>query len=133
MKIPKKLGDAIDLAYTLRAIRLEHDRAAEAESKRMKAEEEEINTHIIAQLKASKLDGGRGSICTASWSEDQKPSVKDWAAVYAYIYKHKAFDLLERRIGKLAFKARLENNEKVPGIETFDIPVLHLTKIGEKA
>jgi len=47
------------------------------------------------------------------------PVVKDWDAIYAFIYDHKAFDLLQKRLSTTAWREMHEENIILPGTEEF--------------
>ena len=128
MKFPTKLGACVDLAYTLRAERLEIEKQAEA----VKAKESALKDHIIATFSKADIDGAKGKVASASITRSVKCNVKDWPAVYAYIQKNDAWDLMERRVNNKAYRDRMEGGEAIPGTESFDVVNLSLTKIGVK-
>lgn len=132
MKMPKTLGACVDLAFSLRNARIEKQREYDAEIAEMKRQEEEIKEHIINSFKKSDINGAKGKTATISIVPVIIPQPKDWPAIYAYIKKNDAFDLMERRLHKGAFKDRLENGEKVPGVEVFEKLDISINKIGEK-
>jgi hypothetical protein len=45
-----------------------------------------------------------------------------------YVFKHKAADLLHRRVNQAAWKSRLEAGETIPGVEKVEIPTIHLRR-----
>lgn len=127
-KFPSKLGACVDLAYTLRAERLEIEKQADE----VKAKETALKDHIIATFSKADIDGAKGKVASASISRSVKGNVKDWPGVYKYIEKNDAWDLMERRLNNKAYRDRLEAGEAIPGVESFDVVTLSLTKIGEK-
>jgi hypothetical protein len=132
VKIPKTLGACVDLAYTLRSARIEAQREMEARIEEMKEQEHQIRDYIINSFKKSDIEGAKGQVATVSLTRTVLPSPKDWDAIYKYIKKYDAFDLLERRVHRAAYKDRVEAGDVIPGIETFDKIDLSLTKIGGK-
>lgn len=131
-KFPSKLGACIDLAYRLRAERLSFQKKMEDQLEKLKAEEKAINDHIINTFTKADINGAKGSICTASLNPFVVPHVKDWPKVWQWIAKNDAWDLMERRMAKVAYRERLEAGQMIPGVERFDGVKLSLTKIGEK-
>lgn len=127
-KIP--LGRMIDELKAARDERIEYQRETDAKISQLKTKEMELRTKIIAEMERTGLDKATGADATASIQVNLLPRVTDWPAVYRYIQKNNAFDLLERRVGKLAFKSRLEAGERVPGIDVFEEKDLSLTKAG---
>lgn len=127
-EFPDDLGACIDLAYNLRKERL----AAEKTVAEMKAAEENIRNHLFATFGEEGLEGAKGSIATASVSEELKPQVDDWDQVYAYIVEKEAWDLLEKRMSRVAFRDRFEAGEYVPGTQAFNHKKLSLVKSNRK-
>lgn len=72
---------------------------------------------IFREEKSEKIGSSEGTI---SYSKKPVPTAKDWEKVYAYIYKHKAGFLLEKRISVSAFRELLENGKTIPGVEKFE-------------
>ena len=124
MKIPKTLGACVDLAYTLRAERLE----IEKKVNEMKAQEKELEEHIFQTFAKSDIDKAGGSVATAAITRTVVPNVTDWDTFYKYIIKTKSLDLLERRPSRSAYRERLDAGEAVPGVEAFERIGLSLTK-----
>lgn len=58
-----------------------------------------------------------------------KPRAEEWEKVYGYIVKYDAFDLLQKRLGEEAVKARWDDGIDIPGIIAF--PTYSLTIIGK--
>jgi hypothetical protein len=124
MKFPKTLGQCIDKLYTLRQERKEIERKAEA----VKEKESALERHIIESFSKTDLDGARGTVAVAGLSQATVPTVKDWDALYKYVKKHNAFDLLQKRVSATAYRERLDVKEVVPGVEPFITTKLSLTK-----
>jgi hypothetical protein len=127
---PKALGECIDLAYTIRAARIEKQREFDAEIAVMKKEEQLLEDHILDKFDKSELNGAKGNVASASLIILAVPQAKDWNKIYAFIKENNAFDLLEKRLARLAFRDRLEAGVVVPGVEVFQKQDLSLTKIG---
>ena len=124
MKMPKTLGACVDLAYQIRADRLEIERKVDA----MKKEEKELEEHIFQTFAKADIDKAGGTIATAAITRTVVPNVTDWDQFYKYIMKTKSLDLLERRPSRSAFRERLDAGETVPGVEAFERIGLSLTK-----
>lgn len=122
---PEQVGILVDELKKAEAKRLAADKVAEA----LKADEVTIKLTLIAQMRLSKVGAIGGKVFTATLSTDVQPTVKDWTKFYAYILKTKAFDLLERRPGKAAVKARWEDGKEVPGVDRFTVDKLSFTKL----
>ncbi len=129
MRMPKKIGDCIDLAYNARAERMAFQKEMEARLEVLKAKEAEIEAYIIDNFDAQAINKAGGNVATASVNLMVLPSVKDWPKVWAFIKKNDAWDLLEKRMAKVAFRERLEAKQVIPGVEVFQKKTLSLTKI----
>lgn len=121
---PVALGDCIDLAYNLREERLEKEK----EVKALKLRELALRNHLFNLLEAGGLEGAKGAVATASRSDELKPQVTDWDAFYAYVHENNAFELLERRVARVAYRERFEAGVLIPGTEAYLYPKLSLTK-----
>jgi hypothetical protein len=123
-KLPTKLGDCIDLfaaAYTERKRR-------EAEALEVKKYEDAIEEHIVKLFGAQELNGARGKLGSISLVEKDVPTVTDWDAFYAYIYKNQAWEMLQKRPGDRACQERWDAGEKIPGVDKLHKKDVRLTK-----
>lgn len=121
---PKSIGACIDKLYRLK----EKRRAIESQADEVKKEENALEEHILETFSKSDLDGARGKVATAGVTRTTVPTVKDWDQLYAYIKEHDAFDMLQRRVSTSAYRERLYAEEPVPGVESFEVVKLSLTK-----
>lgn len=62
-----------------------------------------------------KVDGA-----TAYWQGQTKAIVKDWNAVMEFIFKNKAFDMMQRRLSPKNVKARIDAGAKIEGVTIED-------------
>lgn len=127
MKFPKKLGDCIDLAYSLQQEYLAKKREADAIAAKVK----EVEDHIIDTFPKTGLNGGKGSLASASISTSVEPTAKDWTAIFEYVREHNAFDLMFRRVNGKAWRDRVAEGEEIPGIVPYNNVKLSIRKIGE--
>lgn len=125
MKIPKTIGACADLLYETKRKRLALQKQVEA----LEAEENALKEHIIATLPKSDASGVAGKLARVTVTSKEVPVVKDWPAFYKYILKHKSFDLLQRRLSDAAVKSRIEDGERLPGVETFNAKLVNLNKL----
>jgi ATP-dependent Lon protease len=56
-----------------------------------------------------RTDNGTAFLTTSDYA-----NVADWDSVLRYIQKHEAFDLLERRVSKMAVRGYIDLNKSVP-------------------
>ena len=120
----KTLGEAIDELYQARAARL----AKAKEVKELQAEESAAKTTVLQLLGESGLAKASGLVATAGIIKEDVPYIKDWDALYGYIKENDRFDLLQRRIGVVAWRELFKDNILVPGTEAAVDTDLSLTK-----
>lgn len=128
----QSIGALIDLGRELEQARLEYEREVKEKVAEMKAREAEVEAKILDYCETNKVEKISGSTATATFNKNPLPVAKDWDAIYKHIQKTGEFDLLEKRLGKLAYKERLNAGEKVPGVETFWKKSISFSKFGGK-
>ena len=129
MKFPKTIGEAVDLLYKVREQRLNIEKQAAA----VKEQETALKEHIMNNFDKSSVEGVKGKLATASFIHSTVPSVKDWDALYEYIRKNKAYDLMQRRLSVEACRARWDTKKTIPGVEPIPLVTLSLVKAGTKS
>ena len=122
------LGESIDALYTARATRL----AMAIELKELKATESAAKLVVLKLLGESGLEKASGKLATAGITTDDVPHVVDWEAVHSYIKDNDRFDLLQKRIGVLAWRELFKDGVLVPGTEAAIDTDLSLTKSSRK-
>lgn len=122
---PGEIGFLVDQFKLAEADRLLADKVAELK----KQHETKIKLTLISQMKLNKVGAIGGTAFSAAYTTDDQPTVKDWPKLYAHILKAKAWDLLERRVGKAAVKLRWEDGKEVPGVDRFPVDKLSFTKL----
>lgn len=125
MKLPKTLGEAADLLYKTKEKRL----AAQKVVEQLADEETALKEHIIKTLPKSKASGVAGKVARVSTYNEEVNQVEDWDKFYTYVHKHKAYELLQRRVSNQAVEERLEAGEKLPGFKKFTIVKVSLNKL----
>lgn len=124
MTFPETIGACVDLAYKLRQQRLK----LEKEADKFKEQESALKEHLIKRYKKEDLDGSKGKVAVASIGKLTVARVNDWDKFHAYIRKTGEWDLLKKSVNDAAYRARIENKKKVPGVEPFTIVKVHVNK-----
>ena len=88
-----------------------------AQLKALNAEYETAERVMIEALQASKLESIKGPNGSAFIATREVAGIEDYDAFMSYVIKHKATDLVQRRVAVRAYLDRIENGEKVPGIK----------------
>jgi hypothetical protein len=121
------LGEAIDTLYQARAARLAKDK----EVKELKAAETVAKENVFQLLKEAGLEKASGKLATAGITKDDIPVIQDWELVHAYIKENDRFDLLQKRIGVVAWRDLFKDGILVPGTEAavdFDLSLTKSTR-----
>ena len=118
------LGQAIDSLYEARAARL----VKAKEVKDLQVLEAQAKVVVLTMLKETGLAKASGMLATAGITTDDIPFIKDWDAVHEYIKVNDRFDLLQRRIGVVAWRDLYKDGILVPGTEAAVDTDLSLTK-----
>ncbi len=113
------------MVYQLRQNRLELQR----QLTEMEDFEKALKEHIINTLPKSNQEGAQGKVARVTINRKAIPQVRDWDAFYAYVHRHKAYELLQRRPAEKAIEERLEAGKKVPGVEIFHAVSLSINKV----
>jgi len=118
------LGEAIDHLYTVRAERL----ALAKKVKEKQVDEAKAKLDVLKKLGEMGLEKASGKLATAGILTDDVPFIKDWDAIYAYIKENDRFDLIQKRIGVVAWRELYQDGILVPGTEAAVDTDLSLTK-----
>ena len=118
------LGEAIDTLYQARAARL----AMAKEVKELQVKESVAKAEVLKLLGESGLAKASGKLATAGITTEDVPYIKDWDEVYSYIKSNDRFDLLQKRIGVVAWRDLFKDGILVPGTEAAVDTDLSLTK-----
>jgi hypothetical protein len=123
-KFPKTLGACVDHLYKLREQRL----AAQKKVDETKGVEEALKNHILTNFQQADVEGARGKLASASVQRRVVADVQDWEALHKWVAKNDAWDMLQKRVNDTAYRARLDENVEVPGIEPYTVVSLSITK-----
>lgn len=108
-KMPKSLGECVDLYHDTREKRLANNRVTEE----IKAIETSISNHIIDNLPKGD-EGAIGKRYKGVVKTEDVFQVEDWDAFYAHIKKTGSFELLNRALNKAAVREHTDVlNEKL--------------------
>lgn len=125
---PATMGECIDLAYAIREERL----AKTKEVKHLKFREEQLRNHLYATFGEDGIKGARGTIASCSVGEELRPVPVDWEQIYTYIRDNNEFELLEKRLARIAYRERYDRGIIIPGTEAYLYPKMSLTKLSRK-
>lgn len=121
--LPKTPGGCADRICKLKS----QISAKKKEVKVLEDELSEIKEHTKKVYSKAKLKSCKGKNGTVSFNKDHTWHVKDWDKFYSYMSKNKAYDLMQKRVSDKAINDRLEEGEKVPGVEKFNFEKISIT------
>lgn len=121
----QKLGALVDALYLLD----EQISRRNAEMRKLGQKYSVLEAMIMKKMPGSKLSGIEGRRAAARIIPTVVGSVTSWPALYKFIAKKQAFELLQRRVNNAAYREYLENQIKVPGVERFVSEKLSLRKL----
>jgi hypothetical protein len=84
-------------------------------------EEKQLKAQLIQACKEAGISSIGGSKYGANYKTKDKPTVGDWAKLYAFIKENDAFDLLHKRLTEKAVEERWEDNVEIPGVVKFPV------------
>lgn len=111
----------VNVHLKIRDKRAEIKKVYEAEDKALLDQQERLEGELLRFLNDSGVDSSRTEAGTFFKQKDVIPTGADWAAFYAWVREHDAFDALERRIKKTFITEYMEANDDAlpPGVSTF--------------
>lgn len=124
IRVPKTLGGCADRLLSLRGEKAVLARKIDA----LEDERKAIEAHLIDTLPMSDAEGVTGRQAKVVIQTKSVGAVKDWTKLYAYISRHKAFELLQKRLSDRAVKDRWDDGKSIPGVEPFNIKKVSVTK-----
>lgn len=133
MGVPN-VGDVIRTYMKLR----DQKAAIEAETKDrvsgLKAKMEKLEAFLKTQMDAQGLTSFKSDYGTAFLTTTDYANVADWDAVLGFIRSNEAYDMLEKRISKIAVRGYIEQTKAVPpGVNYGTKLEVNIRKPGAKA
>jgi hypothetical protein len=125
VKAPKKIGSVVDLYYQTREQRLIVDKLA-AE---LKKQESLLKELIIDTVPKSDSSGAVGMLASVQIVPKITFGAKDWDKIWAYIFKYKETDILQKRLSVEAVSSRFDLKKPVPGTERVPYKDLSIHKL----
>ena len=114
----KKLAKLDMMLDQLATLRLMRDEAAAA-AKVAKEACDTLEGELLNSLLDAGLETTGNQTLLVSVKRTDVPTIKDSAAFDKYVLENDALDLLQRRLSTVAWRARVEAGESIPGTEVF--------------
>lgn len=90
---------------------------------------DEKEKEIFQLFGKQDLDGAVGTNVVAKIDRRTVAKINDYEQLKKFILRNKAFDLLQRRISLTAYRERLADGKKVPGLEPVVLSSIKLKKL----
>lgn len=125
-KFPKVLGACADRLKELGDKKSKAQKVVDEIGK----EESALEQHMIAELEKQEADGVTGRKAKARINKKEVPILKtdEQDKFYAYVKKHSAFHLLQKRLSSTAIREMWDAGKKIPGIDKFIYKSISITK-----
>lgn len=128
------IGDVIRTYAKLR----DQKAAAEAEVKdrvdQIKAKMTKLEAYLKEQMDAQGLTSFKSEYGTAFLTTTDFANVANWDEVLQFIKDNEAYDMLEKRVSKLAVREYMDQNKRVPPGITYGTKLdVNIRKPGAKA
>jgi len=85
----------------------------------LKAKMDKIEAWLKEQADAQGVTSFKGKHGTAFLTTTDYANVADWDAVLEFVRTNEAFDMLEKRVSKIAVRGYIERNKSVPAGVTY--------------
>jgi len=86
---------------------------------------------LLTALDAAGVENMRAKSGTVYKAVATSAAVRDWGLTLDYIREHELWELLERRVSKVAAAAVIEERqEPIPGVELTQVTGLHVRRAG---
>lgn len=112
-----KLDLVIETYVEYRDEKARIEREAKEALKPIKEAMEKLESYLLRELQelgvtSFKTEGGTAFVATKEWA-----TVKDWEAALQFIKESDSYDLLERRVSKIAVRTLVDEGNPPPGID----------------
>lgn len=128
------IGDVIRTYMKLRDQKAAIEARVKDEVSTLKAKMEKLEAYLKTQMDAQGLTSFKSDYGTAFLTTTDYANVADWDAVIRFIRDNEAYDMLEKRVSKIAVRGYIEQSKAVPpGINYGTKLEVNIRKPGAKA
>lgn len=128
------IGDVIRTYMKLRDQKAAAEARVKDEVSTIKAKLDKLEAFLKTQMDAQGLTSFKSDHGTAFLTTTDYANVADWNAVLDFIRDNDAFDMLEKRVSKIAVRGYIETNKAVPPGITYGTKLeVNIRKPGAKA
>lgn len=123
------IGSIIDKMWAIR----EKERELAAQQNQLVAQRGEYEEVLKEEMKKQGLKQARGTKASATYSESDSPTIKEWSKFEPWMIRSKKHYLLQKRLAPSAVleEIKIRKGKAIPGIEVTAIPSIRLTTVKE--
>ena len=100
----------------------------------LKSKMEKLEAYLKTQMDAQGLTSFKSDYGTAFLTTTDYANVADWDAVLTFVRDNEAYDMLEKRVSKIAVRGYIETNKAVPPGITYGTKLeVNIRKPGAKS
>jgi hypothetical protein len=114
MSATPNVGDVIRTYMKLRDQKAAIEGEVKEQIAELKAKMEKLEAYLKTQMDAQGLTSFKSDYGTAFLTTTDYANVADWDSVLDYIRDNDAYDMLEKRVSKIAVRGYIEANKAVP-------------------
>jgi len=134
MSATPNVGDVIRTYMKLREQKTAIEARVKDEVSVIKAKLEKLEAFLKTQMDEQGLTSFKSDYGTAFLTTTDYANVADWDAVLTFVRENDAYDMLEKRISKLAVRGYIEQTKAVPPGVTYGTKLeVNIRKPGAKA
>ena len=128
------IGDVIRTYMKLRDQKTAIEAKVKGDLTTLKGKMDKLEAYLKAQMDAQGLTSFKSDFGTAFLTTTDYANVEDWNKTLDFILDNEAFDMLEKRVSKIAVRGYIEENKAVPPGITYGTKLeVNIRKPGAKA
>lgn len=128
------VGDVIRTYMKLREQKAVIEADAKDRVSALKAKMEKLEAYLKTQMDAQGLTSFKSDYGTAFLTTTDYANVADWDAVLKFVRETDAYDMLEKRVSKIAVRGYIEQTKAVPPGVTYGTKLeVNIRKPGAKS
>jgi len=128
------IGDVIRTYMKLRDQKTAIEAKVKGDLTTLKGKMDKLEAYLKAQMDAQGLTSFKSDFGTAFLTTTDYANVEDWNKTLGFIRDNDAYDMLEKRVSKIAVRGYIEENKAVPPGVTYGTKLeVNIRKPGAKA
>ncbi len=128
------IGDVIRTYMKLRDQKTAIEAKVKGDLTTLKGKMDKLEAYLKAQMDAQGLTSFKSDFGTAFLTTTDYANVEDWNKTLDFIRDNDAYDMLEKRVSKIAVRGYIEENKAVPPGVTYGTKLeVNIRKPGAKA